>query len=1412
MYTKNHKSVMALALLLALSIMISLQPMTAHVALAAPAAVGVPIPDLTVPLDLIEPGDRPLELRVLTEPTALATVANTVWHSSNPEVATVTTAVRTISNVSTVLGVITLHGEGTTEISVTVDGVLSTTQADADRGIGQRYEKCVLTVTAPENLSMANKNLRRVPSLPSSASPRRVDRDYHLGWPANYGEARVALWYNDATAAFTIGADDIHADEYWRWKQIYERWGVPVSIVTNPGWATNSAPGTPSSIFGPWSSGVNQSPMHAWEFVASGAGEIQNHGYRHEQEPRNLWTTGEHYFDITESKRLIQERVYDMMPQATRDTLPLLIKNLGAQTHANGNPVDLSKKYFSAGRLGSGPTDGSTDAGTTDSSFSATEYGSFQCQYTQADNIMANPDSQRRKLISQLPAPPLRQTGVSANSWEWLLRGFIDRTILNGTSPDTGYVHNQFAGHGHWNTHQINDIRSWGGVGGLQSGLYHSDVLEFVYENYITQNLSLIWPDTITNVTNYSQERDSVMNSTYGRFEVTKATATEINIEMEDYLDDWYFDHPLTIKVALDNSWTKLEATQLGNAKYPGVKPLDAKLVKKDGKVFAIVNAIPDRGTVVIKNEGAVFAIPSDATLKALEYRFPVGQFLDDSNPRRSVPSFNPATRTYNVTLPPSTDKVAIYATLNDEKASFVRDPIMGTIYEMSAAKGVMPATVTVTADDGTELVYTINFTVAPYANASNIAIASNGNLAQNAISERVTFSLDVSPASDEFSSWYPVGQTDPNALEWYVRINDEPVVKQDNTGAITFAYTPVEFGTHAIYAVSGGVKSDEVVITFDRGEIIPKMVFLDIDFEDSELYVVGQPIPTTSDMNDTRMFDDPNMPKNAINTGDTNIRLGDQGAVVEYVPGLGNVLAWHPTSNGVYTGLAKTYQSSSTEPIVFAFKTRATNRPRPAAVGGDGFEAYHTNQWDKVAGAFCMASNGNLRMSTNWFGGDWRGPYPEDWFSVIQVIEPGRRNDGGNPWSSLMFGRSSSDTFNVHSGFFVYTSQGAMMDALRAVGFTLRSGYGDVEFNPAVTANFLTDVEIYRPGSFVMTAAKETFNVSEPIRMDFSQHYNPNTLTQQRVKVTNIATGANVPIQSITKDRLDYKHFLINFAPGVLQDGERYSVSLDDEVRDVIDKTVYGDAEFTVTGFIPPPDPELNISKMALTQADGTYSVAAAAENSFTTPQPIDFWVAVYSAGKLINVEKITQNIAVGTGTHKFNFTLPASAVQNSQNRVKVMAWQAGTVIPLCASVDKTIGGLMSQEVTLTYSHISEEINPPAHSRDGDLATRYAFRDEGWILYEWAMPIEVSKVQVATWQGASGDDRKTKLAILVSEDGIKFEEIFNGETSVIANEMEDFPLPTPKRICAVKVIGYGNTSASSESKLWTSLLEVAWE
>ena len=96
-----------------------------------------------------------------------------------------------------------------------------------------------------------------------------------------------------------------------------------------------------------------------------------------------------------------------------------------------------------------------------------------------------------------------------------------------------------------------------------------------------------IWIDTFPAVAKYGQERDTATLKT------VSSDARRIALSLADRMDDKLFDEPLTLKVRLPDAWKSVRAAQ-------GGKPVAAVLVRHEGRPYAFVDAVPDRGEIVL--------------------------------------------------------------------------------------------------------------------------------------------------------------------------------------------------------------------------------------------------------------------------------------------------------------------------------------------------------------------------------------------------------------------------------------------------------------------------------------------------------------------------------------------------------------------------------------------------------------------------------------------------------------------------------------------------------------------------------------------------------------------------------------------------------------------------------------------
>ncbi|MBO4709188.1 MAG: polysaccharide deacetylase family protein [Kiritimatiellae bacterium] len=95
-----------------------------------------------------------------------------------------------------------------------------------------------------------------------------------------------------------------------------------------------------------------------------------------------------------------------------------------------------------------------------------------------------------------------------------------------------------------------------------------------------------LWVCRFDDAVKYGQERDSAT--------LTSALkGDKIEFTLTDRMKDEIFDFPLTVKVRLPDGWTSAKAAQ-------GGKSVPVRFVSHDGAPYALVEAVPDKGAVVV--------------------------------------------------------------------------------------------------------------------------------------------------------------------------------------------------------------------------------------------------------------------------------------------------------------------------------------------------------------------------------------------------------------------------------------------------------------------------------------------------------------------------------------------------------------------------------------------------------------------------------------------------------------------------------------------------------------------------------------------------------------------------------------------------------------------------------------------
>ena len=155
---------------------------------------------------------------------------------------------------------------------------------------------------------------------------------------------------------------------------------------------------------------------------------------------------------------------------------------------------------------------------------------------------------------------------------------WADLVTVFDHSPKNGAWRGWWVGFFHWVQSDKPDV-----VAGLEK--------KFAYIQEKVKSGEL-WLGLFREVAQYGQERDTA------RLTVKSVAADKIVLDLTDEMDDAVYDFPLTLKVRLGDGWKSAAATQNGT-------PAGCKVVEHDGAKFALVQAVPDRGDVVLTPQAA---------------------------------------------------------------------------------------------------------------------------------------------------------------------------------------------------------------------------------------------------------------------------------------------------------------------------------------------------------------------------------------------------------------------------------------------------------------------------------------------------------------------------------------------------------------------------------------------------------------------------------------------------------------------------------------------------------------------------------------------------------------------------------------------------------------------------------------
>jgi len=108
--------------------------------------------------------------------------------------------------------------------------------------------------------------------------------------------------------------------------------------------------------------------------------------------------------------------------------------------------------------------------------------------------------------------------------------------------------------------------------------------------DFIKERESEIWVGLFREVILYGQERDTA------KLQVIKNTPENISLVLTDRMYDEWYDFPLTVKVCIPENWKALTAVQ-------GGKTLKAVILAHEGKSYALVDIVPDKGEALISQK-----------------------------------------------------------------------------------------------------------------------------------------------------------------------------------------------------------------------------------------------------------------------------------------------------------------------------------------------------------------------------------------------------------------------------------------------------------------------------------------------------------------------------------------------------------------------------------------------------------------------------------------------------------------------------------------------------------------------------------------------------------------------------------------------------------------------------------------
>ncbi len=203
---------------------------------------------------------------------------------------------------------------------------------------------------------------------------------------------------------------------------------------------------------------------------------------------------------------------------------------------------------------------------------------SYPCGYNAAFNNILYIGG---RGVSTLPVNPAK---INYNSID--LQGFPDENTIKGLFDPT--ASERYYKYGGWFNRLQHNI-------GTEKSLYEAYLP--LAKTYIDSGE--LWAALFSAACQYGQERDTATISNMD------AGADVITFTLTDRMNDLLFDHALTVKIKVDNTWTGARAYQNG-------AECETRIVTEGGETYVYVNAIPDRGEVKVIRS-AVEGLSEDA-------------------------------------------------------------------------------------------------------------------------------------------------------------------------------------------------------------------------------------------------------------------------------------------------------------------------------------------------------------------------------------------------------------------------------------------------------------------------------------------------------------------------------------------------------------------------------------------------------------------------------------------------------------------------------------------------------------------------------------------------------------------------------------------------------------------------------